>query len=86
MGYSNSSRSYRVFNKCTLCIEEVLHVIFYGSNCVVENISSREDEHEQGKAKNITTVDSLSESTNVENSHPTTATNDKFAIETIPNE
>ena len=45
LGYSTSSKAYRVFNKRTLVVEESMHVIFYESNsldprkdiCNVEN-------------------------------------------------
>ena len=37
LGYSTSSKAYRVFNKHTLVVEESIHVIFDESN----NLSSR---------------------------------------------
>ncbi|XP_048231228.1 uncharacterized protein LOC125370272 [Ricinus communis] len=32
LGYSTSSKAYRVFNKCTLVVEESMNVVFNGSN------------------------------------------------------
>ena len=32
LGYSNSSKTYRVYNKNTLVVEESMHVSFYESN------------------------------------------------------
>ena len=32
LGYSTSSKAYRIFNKRTLVVEESMHVIFYESN------------------------------------------------------
>ena len=32
LGYSTSSKAYRVFNKRTLVVEESMHVVFYESN------------------------------------------------------
>lgn len=81
MGYSNSSRFYWVFNKCTLCIEEYAYVIFDDSNHVIEHISNRKDEDEREKVANITIVDPILESTSVENSKPTTAMNEQFAMD-----
>jgi len=38
VGYSNSSKAYRVFNRSTLTIEESMHVKFEKSNAFVKNI------------------------------------------------
>jgi len=38
VGYSSTSKAYRVFNKSTLAIEESMHVKFEESNVVVENV------------------------------------------------
>jgi len=47
VGYSNTGKAYRVFNRSTLTIEEPMHVQFEESNALVKNIveidSSRED-------------------------------------------
>ena len=32
LGYSTSSKAYRIFNKRTLVVEESMHVVFYESN------------------------------------------------------
>jgi len=36
LGYSNNSRSFRVYNKRTLCVEESVHIIFYDNNSTAE--------------------------------------------------
>ena len=38
VGYSNTSKAYRVFNKSSLTIEESIHVKFEESNVFVENV------------------------------------------------
>ena len=38
VGYSNTSKAYRVFNKSSLTIEESIHVKFEESNIFIENI------------------------------------------------
>ena len=38
VGYSSTSKAYRVFNRSTLTIEESMHVKFEESNVVVENV------------------------------------------------
>ena len=38
IGYSNTSKAYRVFNKSSLIIEESIHVKFEESNMFVENV------------------------------------------------
>ena len=47
VGYSNTCKAYRVFNKSTLTIEESMHVKFEESNALVKNVveidSSGED-------------------------------------------
>ena len=47
VGYSNTSKAYRVFNRSTLTIEEFIHVKFEESNAFVKNVvkidSLRED-------------------------------------------
>ncbi|XP_075107183.1 uncharacterized protein LOC142180148 [Nicotiana tabacum] len=44
LGYSPSSRAYRVYNKRTLCIEESIHVIFVDTNPHLGNKKLPEDE------------------------------------------
>lgn len=39
VGYSSYSCAYRVFNKCTLVVEESIHVNFYESPFIILNIS-----------------------------------------------
>jgi len=38
VGYSNTSKAYRVFNGSTLTIEESIHVKFEESNAFVKNV------------------------------------------------
>ena len=38
IGYSNTSKAYRIFNKSTLTIEESMHVKFDESNAFVNNV------------------------------------------------
>ena len=38
VGYPNSSKTYRVFNRCTLTIEQSIHVKFEESNTFVKNV------------------------------------------------
>lgn len=47
MCYSNSRKSYKTFNKCTLCIEESVHVIFDDFNRISKDTSNREYEDKQ---------------------------------------
>ncbi|XP_075107058.1 uncharacterized protein LOC142180037 [Nicotiana tabacum] len=44
LGYSPSSRAYRVFNKRTLCIKESIHVVFVDTNPHLRNKKIPEDE------------------------------------------
>lgn len=60
MGYYNSSRSYRIFNKCTFCIKKFVHVIFDDNNHIMKNGSSIRDEIEYIKeSKSIPSKDDL---------------------------
>ena len=38
IGYSNTSKAYRVFNRSNLIIEESMHVIFKESTALVKNV------------------------------------------------
>ena len=38
IGYSNTSKAYKVFNKSTLTIEKSMHVKFEESNSLVKNV------------------------------------------------
>ena len=38
VGYSNTSKAYRVFNKSSFTIEESIHVKFEESNVFVKNV------------------------------------------------
>nr|CAN71245.1 hypothetical protein VITISV_011091 [Vitis vinifera] len=44
LGYSTSSKAFRVFNKRTMVVEESIHVIFYESNNSLQEIESFDDE------------------------------------------
>ena len=46
LGYSTSSKAYRIFNKKTLVVEESMHVIFYETNSLDtrKNICSVDDD------------------------------------------
>jgi len=38
IGYSNTNKAYKVFNRSTLIIEEFMHVKFEESNSLVKNV------------------------------------------------
>ena len=44
LGYSTSSKDFRVFNKRTMVVEESIHVIFYESNNSFQGKDSVDDE------------------------------------------
>ena len=44
LGYSSSSKSYRVFNKNIMVVEESIHVIFYESNNSLQGRESVDDD------------------------------------------
>ena len=44
LGYSSSSKAYRVFNKKTMVVEESVHVVFDESNKSLERIESVNDD------------------------------------------
>ena len=44
LGYSTSSKDFRVFNKRTMVVEESIHVIFYESNNSFQRKDSVDDE------------------------------------------
>ena len=44
LGYSTSSKAFRVFNKRTMAIEESIHVIFYESNNSLQERESVDDD------------------------------------------
>ena len=44
VGYSLSSKAYRVFNKTTQCIEESIHVVFDEDGSLKSDASNDEDE------------------------------------------
>ena len=46
IGYSNTSKAYRVFNKTSLTIEESIHVKFEESNVFVKNVVEVDSLHE----------------------------------------
>ena len=43
VGYSSSSKAYRIFNKRTQCIEESIHVVFDEDGNLKRNASNDED-------------------------------------------
>ena len=47
LGYSSHSKSYKVFNKRTLCVEESVYVLFDKTNSLFEN-DAQDEEYEQG--------------------------------------
>ena len=57
LGYSNSSKAYRVYNKRTLVVEESMHVIFDESNpsfaekCIIYDNADGELQEELSKDK-----------------------------------
>ena len=44
LGYSSSSKSYRVFNKKIMVVEESIHVVFYESNNSLNGRESVDDD------------------------------------------
>ncbi|GAV58333.1 hypothetical protein CFOL_v3_01867, partial [Cephalotus follicularis] len=59
LGYSNSSKAYRNFNKKILVVEEFVHVIFDKSNVIIySNIDDDDDEFLQEKVNDISLSDS----------------------------
>ena len=44
LGYSTSSKAFRVFNKITMIVEEFIHVIFYESNHSLQDTKSFDDD------------------------------------------
>ena len=44
LGYSTSSKAFRVFNKRTMVVEESIHVIFYESNNSLQERESFDDD------------------------------------------
>ena len=44
LGYSTSSKAFRVFNKRTMVVEESIHVIFYESNNFFQEKESFDDD------------------------------------------
>nr|CAN81294.1 hypothetical protein VITISV_003263 [Vitis vinifera] len=44
LGYSTSSKAFRVFNKRTMVVDESIHVIFYESNNSLQEIESFDDD------------------------------------------
>ena len=44
LGYSTSSKAYRVFNKRTMVVEKSIHVIFYESNHSLQEKESFDDD------------------------------------------
>jgi len=50
LGYSSHSKTYKVFNKRTLCVEESVHVLFDETNSLIDN-DAQEDDYELGLAK-----------------------------------
>lgn len=74
MGYSNSSRSYRIFNKRTLCIKESVHVVFDDANISMKNASSIDGEIDLVNKSKTTPSEANStlKSTNIESNQATT--------------
>ncbi|XP_070022372.1 uncharacterized protein [Nicotiana sylvestris] len=77
LGYSLNSRSFKVSNKCTLCVEESVHVIFDKNNPLVEKGITVGDEdqaqeiQETSKSQESTDISTTIESTNeISNSVP----------------
>ena len=44
LGYSTSSKAFRVFNKRTMVVEESIHVIFYKSNNSLQERENIDDD------------------------------------------
>ena len=44
LGYSTSSKAFRVFNKRTMVVEKSIHVIFYESNNSLQERESVDDD------------------------------------------
>lgn len=55
LGYSNNSRSFRVYNKCTLCVEDSVHVILDYINHVAKGIITGDEDINQDLPKVIET-------------------------------
>lgn len=79
MGYSNSCRSYRIFNKHTLCIEESMHVVFDYTNHIVKNSNFVDDEFEQVNKTKCTRTEADSPLKSID----TITWNDQFTIEIV---
>jgi len=47
LGYFSHSKAYKVFNKQTLCVKEIVHVLFDETNSLIEN-DARDDEYKLG--------------------------------------
>jgi len=43
LGYSSHSEAYKVFNKRILCVEESVHVLFDGTNSLIEHDTQDEE-------------------------------------------
>ncbi|XP_016461781.2 putative mitochondrial protein AtMg00710 [Nicotiana tabacum] len=68
LGYSPSSRAYRVFYKRTLCIEKSIHVVFVDTNPRLRNEKLPEDKEISIIPKSIVTgKDSHDQATNKQN-------------------
>jgi len=47
LGYSSHSKTYKVFNKRTLCVEESVHMLFDETNSLFES-DAQDEEYELG--------------------------------------
>ncbi|XP_075099524.1 uncharacterized protein LOC142176293 [Nicotiana tabacum] len=93
LGYSLNSRSFRVYNKCTICVEESVHIIFDENNSSIEKgiIASDEDQIQENQetSKSQKPTDGsgvVIESTNETNNNPPEPLKESTAHTVRPNE
>ena len=43
MGYALNSKAYRVFNKTSLIVEELIHIVFYKTNVELKKVVHDDD-------------------------------------------
>jgi len=64
LGYSTSSKAYRVFNKRSLNVEESMHVNFNETNSHISKITKEVDISDSGDSGRIDPTSSVSDPTN----------------------
>jgi len=75
IGYSSHSHEYSIYNKCTMTVEECVHVVFDESNLDLQHVYKNKKEEEENSSellqRNSKLIQNVSDKESVEQQAPT---------------